>query len=123
LRQQCAVRAQQLVFVKRAGSKPRDENLPDAGAVPQPHRVAAAVPTVEIADHRNAPRVGRPDGKAHARHAVDQHRVGAEARREIPVLPFGEQVDVELAEQWAKRIRVFRFLDWAAPIDPQQIGA
>ena len=46
----------------------------------------------------------------------------AEALREIAVLAFGEQVDVELAEQRPEGIRVLGLLDRPAPIDAQQIG-
>ena len=69
-----------LVLVERAGREPRDEHLPHARLVALAHRVAAPVPAVEVADHRDAPRVRRPHGEAHARHAVDPHRVRAEAR-------------------------------------------
>ena len=89
----------------------------------QPHRVAAPVPGVEVADHRNAPRIGRPHREAHARHAVDHHRVRAQAVGEIAMLPFGQQIDVEFAEQRPERIRVLGLLDRAAPVDPQPIGA
>src|SRR5665213_2445198 len=88
-RQRSAIGAEELVFVERAGGEAGDEKLPDAGAMTQPHRVPAPVPGIEVADYRNAPRVRRPDGKTHTRHAVHHHRMRAEAAREIAVLAFG----------------------------------
>src|SRR3546814_5832102 len=50
-RQQPAVRAEQLVLVDLAGGEAGDEQLPDAAAVTQAHRMPAAVPVVERPDH------------------------------------------------------------------------
>ena len=67
---QPAIGAENLVFVELARAEARDENLPHAAAVPQPHRMPPPVPGVEVADHRNAARVRRPDREAHARDAI-----------------------------------------------------
>ena len=121
--QQRAIRPEQLIFVERSRGRPRYENLPDAGAVPQAHLVTAAIPAIEVTDHRDAPGIRRPDCEAHTRHAVDDHRVRAEALREIAMPAFSKQIDIELTEQRSERVRVVRLLRRPAPIDLQQIGA
>ena len=122
-RQQRAVRSEQLVLVERAGREPWDENLPHSRLVAQSHRVASPVPGVEVADDGNAPRIRRPHGEAHPRHPVDHHCMRAKAGSEVVVLAFGQQVDVEFAEQWPEGIGVLGLLDRPAPVDAQQIGA
>lgn len=76
----------------------------------QPHRVAAAVPLVEVADHRHAPGIGCPHGKAHAGHIVLPHGLGTQAAGQFPVPAFGDQVQVQVAQQQAEGVGVFRFL-------------
>ena len=61
-----------------AGGKAWDEELPGPGVAAQAHGVAAAVPTVEIADHRDAARIRRPDGEAHAGYAIARQGPRAE---------------------------------------------
>ncbi len=98
-RQHLAPRPRATRICKRAGRKPRDEQLPHARLDALAHRVAPPVPAVEVADHRDAPRIRRPHGEADALHAVDPHRVRAEAAAEIVVPAFREQMDVEIAQQ------------------------
>src|SRR5258708_20747464 len=87
----------------------------------QPHRVAAPIPAVEIADDGNAARVRRPNGKTHAWHAIHHHRVRAEALAEIAVLPLAEEVYVEFAQKRAERIGILGLLYRPAPVDAQEI--
>ena len=70
VRQEFAVDADDLVFVSLPDGKARNEQLPDAAFATQPHRVAATVPDVEVANHRHAAGVGRPDRETHTRHAA-----------------------------------------------------
>jgi hypothetical protein len=53
----------------------------------------------EIADHRNAAGIRRPHRESHAREAVHHHLMRAQTLSEVAVLPFREQVHVELAQQ------------------------
>ena len=77
-RQQRPVRADELVLVERAFADAGHEDLPDAGVDALAHRVPAAVPRVEIADDRDAPRIRRPHGEMHA--GLDP-RASSRARR------------------------------------------
>ena len=83
-----AVGADDLVLVDRALADAGDEDLPDAGVDALAHRVAAAVPGVEVADDRDAPRVRRPDGEVHARARLrarsHARRAGRRAARACP---------------------------------------
>src|SRR3712207_6089608 len=74
LRKKLAMRADQFVLVTFAGAETRNEQFPDPSLPAQAHGVAPAVPAVEVADHGDTPGIRRPNGKAHARHAVDRHR-------------------------------------------------
>ena len=56
-----------LEFVVRAFADAGQENLPDAAAEQLAHRIAAAVPAVEIADHADALRIRRPDVESSCR--------------------------------------------------------
>ena len=75
-RQARAPRPNDLVFIGAALAKAGNEDFPDAGVLPQPHRMAAAVPGIEIADHGDPLGIGRPDGEMHAAGAfmVDEMR-------------------------------------------------
>ena len=93
------MRAQNLVFVHAADGQPWNEQLPDTGLDALAHRMAAAVPAVEITDDRDAPCVRRPDREAHTGDVVDAHDLRAQTAAELEVIALGEQVDVELTEQ------------------------
>src|SRR5438067_10001502 len=83
--------------------------------------MAPPVPGIEIADHRNAARVRRPHGKAHAGHAVDRIDGRADTLRQIPMRAFGEEMEIHVAEDWSEGIRVFGFLQRLWPFDPEQV--
>ena len=70
-----------LELVAGASPTPGKEELPDAVAGVQAHRVPPAVPAVPVADHAHAPRVGRPHREDDAGHAVDGRRRGRPACR------------------------------------------
>ena len=88
-----------LVLVLVAFLEARHEGVPDAGAAEPPHRMPAAVPLVEGADHAHAFGVGRPHGEDHARHAVDGERVRAHLFPKAVVPPFPGEVEIQLAEE------------------------
>ena len=73
----------------------------------QPHRVDAAVPAVEVADHADAIGVGRP----HARNATPVvvptvDAVRAELLEGAEVRAFAEQMQIEVGEDAAVAIRI-----------------
>ena len=76
-RQQAAVARDDLVFVFVVGARARHEDFPIAVAA-HAHGMAAAVPEIEIADHADALRIGRPHREADAADAVERDDVGAE---------------------------------------------
>ena len=122
LRQDLAVGADQLVLVALTRLQARYEQFPHPGLDPLAHQVPAAVPDVEIADHRAAARVRRPDGEADAGHAVDRHRLRTEAPGQLPMPPLGDQIEVEFAQEQAEGVRVLGLLHAARPSDAQDVG-
>ena len=121
-RQQLAGRPRHLVFVEHARADAGDEQLPHARPVALAHRVAASVPAVEVAHDGDALRVRRPDGEAHAGHALHLRRVRAQGVAEIEVAALGEQVDVQIAEHGRERVRVLGLVARGALADTQAIG-
>ena len=91
-----------VVLVRGALAQPGDEDLPDAAIAPA-HGMAAGVPLVELAGHRDALGVGRPDGEAHALHAIDLGEVRAQRAIGFVVRAFGVQVQLEFGDQRPKR--------------------
>ena len=71
--------AKDFVFVRLARLQARHKQLPYAVGVAQAHGVATAIPTIEIAYHRHPPRIWRPHGKAHPRHAINLQQLRPEA--------------------------------------------
>ena len=63
------------------------------------HDMTPRIPVVEGADHADPPGVGCPDRKAHARYAIEGHRVGAQLVEAVRVVALQQQVDVELPEK------------------------
>ena len=57
-----------LIFVFLAGRHTRDKDFPDAGGAEFAHRMADAVPSVEIAHHSHRMCIRRPDGECSADH-------------------------------------------------------
>ena len=117
----CPCRFAHLELVMRALAHAGNENLPDARRAQRAHRMASPVPAVEIADHADALRVGRPDGEAGARHAVDRAQLRAELVVNPPLVALAEQVQVRLAQRRQERIRVARASDVFALIRDDQI--
>ncbi len=62
------------------------------------HQMGVGVPTVEVADHRDATRVGRPDREGDALHPLVGARMGAEFFPDPFVITLAMQMDVEAAE-------------------------
>ena len=107
LRQQLArLAAEDLVLVELAGAQLRNEQLPDAGVAAHAHRVVAAVPMIERADHADALGVRSPNGEAHARDAVDRELVRAEEAVRVDVIAVREAREVARVDVRREGVRV-----------------
>ncbi len=95
-----------LELVLRALVDAGNEQLPDPRRAERAHRVQAAVPEVEVADHGDRARVRRPDGERGANDAVELPDVRAEPLVEMLVAALHDEVEVELAERRQERVRV-----------------
>ena len=71
------------------------------------HRMLPTVPAVERADHADPPRIGRPEGKGHAGHAVKLAGMGAKMVVELEIAPFAEEMQVEFAESAGETVGIF----------------
>ena len=87
-------------------AQPRDEELPDARTAALAHRVAPAVPAVEIAHDAHAQRVGRPDGEDDTLNAVERDDVCAELVIGAEVVALVEQQQVEVAQDRQEAVGV-----------------
>ncbi len=108
-RQKPAIRAAQLVFVGGPFAQAGDEGFPDPGCPAPPHRVAAAIPDVEIPHHRNAPRVRRPDGEMRAPNPFMRDHMRAQHLPQAAVGALAQQIFVHLAQNRAKAERIVEF--------------
>ena len=95
---QLATAAEDFVFVDLAGSQAGDEQFPDAGGAAAAHRVAAAIPVVEIADHADALHRRCPHGKQATRHAIDGFQARAEHLPGFEMAPLADQIQVHFAQ-------------------------
>ena len=88
-----------LELVVNAGADLGDEQLPDPARAERAHRVQAAVPVVEVADHGDGLRGRRPDRERGARDALVLDHVRAEARVDLLVAALADEVQVDVAER------------------------
>src|SRR5215218_9217322 len=121
LREELAVRPDQLIFVTLAGPQPRNEQLPNPSLPAQAHGVTSAVPAVEIANHGDTPGIRRPDGKADAGYTIDRHGLGTKHITELVMRALSDQVQIKVAEEQAEAVGILRFLNGVGPVDPQSI--
>ena len=122
-RQQAALGVEQFVLVARAGVHARQEDLPDAALAAQPHRVAPAVPEIEVADDAHARGIRCPHREAGAGYAIDLARQAAQHLEGSQVGAFGQQPGVHLAEHGAETVRVlYDSLGAVFPLHRQQPG-
>ena len=101
-----AVRREDLVLVVRAGLDAGQEELPDPGRPERAHRVHAAVPEVEVADHGHGAARRRPDRERRPAHAVHLLHVRAEPGPHLLVASLAEEVLVELADGGQEAVRI-----------------
>ena len=106
LQQQITVARANFVFVIRARADAGDEQLPHARAAERAHHVDAPVPAIEVADHADAARVGRPHRERHAADAGHLAHVRAELVVGAVVLLLAPQMKIEVAERRHERVRI-----------------
>ena len=106
LDQVAVVPALDLELVDLAVAEVRDEDLPDAGRAPVAHRVASAVPVIEVPDHAHPLGVGRPDREMDAAEALVHPEVSAEPLVVPIVGSLAEQVQIEVGQDRPQGIRV-----------------
>src|SRR5262249_28094430 len=92
------------------------------------HRMSPAVPVVEVADDADAPRIGRPGGKADAGNAEQLRRLRPKSFVESLMASFAEQMHIEIAENRWKPIGIVdvALLRWqvqAQPVGHSRMGA
>ena len=90
--------------------------------VAQPHRMATAVPVVEIADDADAPRIGRPDGEGDAERAIMLAPMRAENGVAFVMRAFDQQVDVEIAQHRRERVDVIELVDTERTLGAQAVA-
>ena len=82
----------------------------------------AAVPAVEVADHADAVRVGRPDGEMHADGGSDVDPVRAQLLQGAVLRPLVEQVQIVIGQDAPVPVRIVDLGDAAvAKDDPQTV--
>ena len=108
-RQHAAIGTAQFVFVGRPFAQTGNEGFPDPGCAAPAHRVAAAIPDVEIAHHRNALRIRGPDGEMGACDPLMDDLMRAQHLPEATVRALAQQVFVQLAQNGAEAEGVVEF--------------
>src|SRR5262249_39200779 len=76
-----------------------DEPVPDARVSFGPQRVGALVPTVEVPDHRDTLRIGRPDGKTGSFDTFERYGMRAQIFVDLDVDPFVGRITVVVRQQ------------------------
>ena len=85
------------IFVFVAGTRAGHEDFPVAGAA-HLHDMAAAVPSIEVADDADALRIRCPYDKSNAGNAFHIHRMCTELVVQLQVIALAEQIEVELRQ-------------------------
>src|SRR5215469_1178924 len=98
------------------------ENLPESAGMPLAHRHTAAIPSIEIANDADSPRVGRPDRKRNAFGTVMQHGMRAEFLIACEMIALDEQVHVQITEHRRETVDVVEFPPMTAAPDPQPVA-
>ena len=88
-----------VVLVAVAGADAGHEGLPDARGAARTQRMALAIPAVEVADHRDARRVRRPDREVGPLDAFHGSRMRSELLVQAQVASLVEEVEILVAEQ------------------------
>jgi hypothetical protein len=95
-----AVGRADLVLVERPLLDAGDEELPHAACPEAPHRMASAIPGVEITDEVDVVRVRSPDGETCAGHPFVIHRMGAEILVDSRIVAAHQEGDPVRIQDW-----------------------
>src|SRR5260370_11807533 len=68
-----------------------------------------AVPTIEVAHDADAFCAGRPHGEVNAAHVIERNPMGAEFFVSVVVAALAHKVEIKVAEDDRKRIRIENF--------------
>src|SRR5579864_799274 len=109
-RQQPAVPRLDLIFVALAFFDARDEDLPNTRRGMEAHRMTAAVPQIEVADHAHPAGIRRPNREHNAVNILDAHKVRAQPVISLKMRAFTQQVDIDFTEPRVELIRIDNFL-------------
>ncbi len=105
-RHKIATGTQKFEFVTLANGGAGHEDFPHADVEALSHHVAAAVPVVEIADHRHAPGIGGPHGEMYAVCTFMIHGMGAKPVMEAQMIAFGNVIIIERPQHRPKQIGI-----------------
>ncbi len=105
-----------LEFVAFAVGEPGQKDLPDAARREKPHRVHAAVPRVEVADHAHAIGIRRPHGEVDAGGRPHLDAMRAEFFERAMMRAFAEQMQIEIGQHTAVPIGIIDLDDVIAGI-------
>ncbi len=119
-RQELTVGAKDLVLVEMTGAQARDEQLPEPADIS--HRHPPAVPSVEVANDAYPVRVRRPYREGDTLDTLMCQRMCSKLAVAREVVALGEQMNVDLAQHWRKRIDVVEFVLGATACDAQPIA-
>ena len=104
-RQRVPIARRDCKLVAVARPRARYEQFPVAVAA-HPHQVTLGVPEIEIAYEGDRLRVGREQDEADPRDALAGHRMRAELVIEALMRAFAEQIEIEVAQDRRKAVRV-----------------
>ena len=101
----------------------RHEQLPDAVARVQPHRMSAPVPAVPVAHHADPPRIGRPHRENHAVDALQAPWVGAELVPDAIVGALAQEVQIVSGQRGGEAVGILDLVGMAAAVgDAETVG-
>ena len=99
-----------------------DEDLPKTAVDALAHLALASVPLIEIADHRNARRVWRPNRENDAIDAFVARELRAQAPIELLVRALDQKIIVERPQRRAKSVSVLVRFDAVGARDFETVG-
>ena len=101
-----AIGPQYFELVGAARADIGDEYLPHANVAPVAHHMTAPVPVIEVADHRNPPRIGRPDGEMNAAGAFMGDLMRAKPVIEPQMRTLGDQIVIQRSQHRAEAVGI-----------------
>src|SRR5262245_62023404 len=114
---------QDLVFIESPATHFGNEQLPNARRTAGLHRMAAAVPEIEIAHHADTRSIRRPDGKACSSNPFALFGMGSQDAIDTVVITFAEQMQIEIAQRSGKVVSIVAAVRAAIVIaDAEPIG-